>query len=244
MIPDFDTFCTWMFVIVDEVWQQLAPRFARPGPVPDCSDRELLTLFLVSECLGWDVETEALSQWQAHRDLFPHLPSQSRANRRRRNVRLGFNLVRQVVLRVLDVAQDHQCAIDSLPVPVMAFHTVPSSASRADWQAAGATFGRHTTKRQTIFGYKLHLLVTLNGVIVDFELAPANVADITAGYELLAEHQELVVIDDKAYIGHVQATDLRERTGSMVVTGTRRTQHQPTWTRTMLRLGNMVLVNV
>jgi Transposase DDE domain len=224
MIADFETLCTWMYVIVDEIWQQLAPQFARPGPPPRCSDSELLTLFLVSECLGWDVETEALSQWQAHRDLFPQLPSQSRANRRRRSLQLGFNLVRQAVLQVLDVAQDRQCAIDSLPVPVMAFHTVPTS--RAEWRAAGATFGRVTTKRQTIFGYKLHLLVTLNGVILDFELAPANVADITAGYELLAEHQELLVIGDKAYIGTARAAELRAQTGTRVVTSTRRTQQQ------------------
>ncbi len=224
MIADFETLCTWMFVVVDEIWQQVAPRFARPGPAPRCSDSELITLFLVSECLGWDVETEALSQWQAHRDLFPSLPSQSRANRRRRSLQLGFNVVRQVVVQLLDIAQDRQCAIDSLPVPVMAFHTVPTS--RADWRAAGATFGRVTTKRQTIFGYKLHLLVTLNGVILDFELAPANVADITAGYELLANHQDLVVIGDKAYIAKERAADLRAQTGSIMVTGTRRTQHQ------------------
>lgn len=225
MIPDFETFCTWMFVIVDDMWQQLAPRFARPGPAPDCSDSELLTLFLVSECLDWDVETEALSHWQHHRDLFPHLPSQSRANRRRRNLQLGFNLVRQMVLRVLDVAQDHQCAIDSLPVPVMAFHTVPTSTARAAWQTAGAAFGRVTTKRQTIFGYKLHVLVTLNGVILDFELAPANEADIIVGYELLADHQALVVIGDKAYIGAERAEALRAQTGTVVMTGTRRTHH-------------------
>jgi hypothetical protein len=106
----------------------------------------------------------------------------------------------------------------------MAFHTVPTS--RADWKAAGATFGRVTTKRQTIFGYKLHVLVTLNGVILDFELAPANVADITAGYELLAEHRNLVVIGDKAYIGTERAAELRAQTGNEVVTGSRRTQHQ------------------
>ena len=224
MIANFETLCTWMYVIVDEIWQQVACDFARPGPAPKCSDSELLTLFLVSECLGWDVETEALSQWQAHRDLFLALPSQSRANRRRRDLQLGFNLVRQAVLRLLDVAQDRQCAIDSLPVPVMAFPTVPTS--RADWKAAGATFGRVTTKRQTIFGYKLHLLVTLTGVILDFELAPANVVDITAGYELLADHQNFVVIGDKAYIGTTWAAELRAQTGTVVITSTRRTQHQ------------------
>jgi len=30
-------------------------------------------------------------------------------------------------------------------------------------------------KKCTIFGYKLYLLTTLNGVILDFVLAPANV---------------------------------------------------------------------
>ena len=43
-----------------------------------------------------------------------------------------------------------------------------------DWAAFGATFGRVASKNQTIFGYKLHLLITLSGVILDSELAPAN----------------------------------------------------------------------
>jgi len=58
------------------------------------------------------------------------------------------------------------------------------------WRAAGATFGKVSSKKQTIFGYKLHLLVTLGGVILDFELAPANVYDLTVEAELLAEQRE------------------------------------------------------
>ena len=64
-----------------------------------------------------------------------------------------------MVLRVLDVAQDGPCVIDSLPVPVVQFHLVP--ASTGDWDAHGATFGRCATKKQTIYGYRLHLLITL-----------------------------------------------------------------------------------
>ena len=37
-------------------------------------------------------------------------------------------------------------------------------------------FGKVVTKKQTSFGYTLHLLVTFNGVILDFHLAPAHVA--------------------------------------------------------------------
>jgi len=173
MINNFDDFCLWTYVVVDEVWQRIAPLFRRPGPAPDCSDSELLTLVLVGECRGWAMETEFLSQWREHRDLFPVLPSQSRLNRRRRQLTDAFNLIRRAILGLLDAAADHQGVIDSLPVPALAFHLVPGSSAKADWQAAGAAFGKHPqagtrTKKQTIFGYKLHLLITMGGVILDF----------------------------------------------------------------------------
>src|SRR5579859_1835761 len=99
MIRDFDEFSLWMYVIVDEIWQQIAPWFRRPGPTPVCSDSELITMVLIGECRGWDLETNLLSEWAAHRDLFPRQPSQSRLNRRRRHLMAAFNLIRQVVLR-------------------------------------------------------------------------------------------------------------------------------------------------
>lgn len=206
MIHDFDDFCTWMYVVVDDVWQQVAPLFKRPGPQPVCSDSELMTMALVGECRGWDVETELLSHWQEHKDLFPHIPSQSRFNRRRRNLMYALNLIRRIVLHWLDVAQDRQCLIDSLPIPVVQFHLVPSSTG--DWAAYGAMFGKVPSKKQTIFGYKLHLLITCGGVILDFELAPANATDLEVGFEMLAEHMDLDVLGDKAYISAEKAAKL------------------------------------
>ena len=70
----------------------------------------------------------------ALRDLFPHIPSQSRFNRRRRALMDAFNLIRQVVLSTLDLSADGQAAIDS--VPVVKFHLVPGSTG--DWAAHGA----------------------------------------------------------------------------------------------------------
>jgi transposase len=226
MIDDFDDFCVWTYVVVDEIWQRLAPWFRRPGPAPDCSDSEVLTLALVGECRGWDLETELLSQWREHRDLFPVLPSQSRFNRRRRNLADAFNLVRRAILGLLDAAADHQGVVDSLPVPVIAFHLVPGSAAKADWQAAGAAFGKVTTKKQTIFGYKLHLLITLGGVILDFALAPANAADLTVGEELLRNHANLDVIGDKAYISDAVAAALWEQRQIALLTVPRRNQQR------------------
>ena len=206
MIEDFDEFCLYVYVIVDEICQQLSPFLKRSGPTPVCSDSELIAMTLISECKGWDVETELLSNWQSHRDLFPHIPSQSRFNRRRRNLMFIFNRIRRILLSWIDVAQDNQCVIDSLPIPVVNFHLVPSSTG--DWRAYAARFGKVPSKKETIFGYKLHLLVTMGGVIVDFVLAPANATDLNAGLDMLFEHTDLTVIGDKAYISAEQAAEL------------------------------------
>jgi len=198
MIDGFDDFCLLVFVIVDDIMRQLGPMLKRPGPQPECSDSEVITMQLVGECRGWDIETEMLSNWKEHRDLIPHIPSQSRFNRRRRLLAGVVNVLRQVILQTLDVAQDPQCAIDSLPIPVVEFHLVPGASS--EWAAHAATFGKVPSKKVTIFGYKLHLLVTLSGVILDFVLAPANANDLTVAPELLENHFHRDVIGDKAYV--------------------------------------------
>lgn len=97
-----------------------------------------------------------------------------------------INWIRRILLSWIDVAQDPQCIIDSLPIPVVNFHLVP--ASTGDWRAYEARFGKVPSKKETIFGYKLHLLVTMSGVILDFVLAPANETDLNAGLDMLFEH--------------------------------------------------------
>jgi len=161
---------------------------------------------LISECKGWDMETDLLSNWQSHRDLFPHIPSQSRFNRRRRNLMFIINQIRRILLSELDLTQDDQCVIDSLPIPVVQFHLVP--ASTGDWRAYGANIGKVSSKKQTIFGYKLHLLVTMGGLILDFVLAPASITDLEAGMDILSEHTNKQVIGDKAYISAAKAAEL------------------------------------
>ena len=106
----------------------------------------------------------------------------------------------------LDVSQDCHCAIDSLPVPVVQFHLV--LVSTRDRQAYGATYDRASSKKVTIFGYKLPLLITLGGVILDFELTPADEGDLAVSAELLAQHTDLTVYGDKGYISAGVAAEL------------------------------------
>ena len=149
---------------MDDIWQQIAPLFDRPRSEPLCSDSELLSMALIGEYRGWDLETEMLSQWREYHNLFPNIPSQSRFNRRCWNLMYAFKLIHQVILKSLDIAQDRQSAIDSLPLPVVQFYLV--SGLTGDWQAFAATYSKVPSKKQTIFGFKLHLLITLGGLIL------------------------------------------------------------------------------
>jgi hypothetical protein len=203
----FEDFCLWTYCLVDELWGRIAPQCRRPGPAPACSDPELITMALVGECQGWDQETELVSHWRRHRDLFPRQPERSRFNRRRRQLAGAIDALRRLILQVLDLARDRQCALDSLPIPVIRFHLVPAG-NRAEWQAFGASFGKVASKKATIFGYKLYLLVTLSGVILDFVLAPANVAELRVGEELLREHADLAALGDKAFVSKAVAERL------------------------------------
>jgi hypothetical protein len=225
MITDFEDFCTWMYMLVDDIWQKIAPLYRRPGPEPvGCSDSELMTLAIVGECREWDKETNLLAEWRAYPHLFPSLPERTRFNRRRRHLMFAINHTRQIVLRVLDIAQEQQCVIDSLPVPVVQFHLVP--ASTGDWDVHDAAFGYCASKKQMIYGYRLHLLITVGGVILDFELTPANVDDRQAATDILTAHRGLTVIGDKAYIDATLAAMIWEQHQIRLITLPRRNQRQ------------------
>jgi Transposase DDE domain len=238
MITNFADFCLWGLVLVDDAWKQIAPLLRRPGPAPACTDSELITLALLGECRGLDKETELLSFWRepAQRALFPHVPERTRCNRRRRALAAAINLLRQISLRSLDLVADGQCVIASLPIPVMQFHLVPGGSR--EWAAQGATYGKCASKKQTIYGYKLHCVRTLGGVLLNFELAPANASDLEAGAELLRELRERLVIGDKGYISAELAAELAGP-GVELLTLPRRNQKQQV-SRAVRRLINGV----
>jgi len=208
MITDFEDFVTWMFVTIDDLWQQIAPLYARPGPDPtSCSDSELITVIIASECRGWDRATHLHAEWQAYRHLVPKFPERSRLNRRRRNLMYAINHIRQIALAGLDVAQDAYGAIEGLPLPVMKFHLAPQRTR--DWDAHGATFGYCASKKQTYFGYRLNLVVTLGGIILDFELTSANADERDAAEDLLPFHPGRTYLGDKGYVSADLAAQLQ-----------------------------------
>jgi hypothetical protein len=202
MIESFVDLCTAVYVLVDDRYQVVAAAYDhRPGPDGACRDSEVITLTLVAELVGLDEETRFLAYIRRnHPTLFPELPDRSRYNRRRRHLvevtnRIRLALARDVLLHLTPEDRD-LAVIDSLPVPVVGF----AHARGAHRWYGEARYGHNAAKHQTFYGYKLHLLATASGVVLDFALVPANIADGTLTEQLLIGQRDLIVLGDKAYL--------------------------------------------
>ena len=49
MITEFDDYVTWMYVLIDDIRQQIGPLYERSNPDPECSNAELITIAIVGE---------------------------------------------------------------------------------------------------------------------------------------------------------------------------------------------------
>ncbi len=239
MIHTFADLCTYVYVIVDELYQVVAaPHDHRPGPRSEFSESDVITLTLVAERLGLDKETSMLAYVKRnHHALFPLLPARSRYNRRRRALTEVTNRIRggllHLVLGHLTPEERDLCVIDSLPVPVVGFHH-----ARGEHRRYGeASYGYVASKKQPVFGYKLHLLVTHTGLILDFALAPANQSDGALTEQLLIDKQWLTVLGDKAYL-HAALQDLLAWRSDLVLLTPKRANQREQWPAALTRAIN------
>ena len=97
--------------------------------------------------------------------------------------------------------------IDSFPVPICHF----ARAYRCQRLAEESAFGYDEMNKQTFYGLRAHLRVCWPGVIVEMDLAPANVHDLRLAEELLEGAQEEGwVLGDRNY----WSPELTERLGA------------------------------
>ena len=176
MAPDLDTFLVTVYTAVDTRYQQdiAAMLPPRPGPAPQMSDSEVLTLLLVGQWRG--SSERALLRWarQHLRAYFPVILSQSAFNRR---VRQLGPIVTQLMLALADVleaaASPYQI-VDTTPVPLA--RQCRGERHRL-FAADEAAVGRGGSDRRYYYGCSLLLAVASDGPITGFVLAPADTQD-------------------------------------------------------------------
>lgn len=195
---------TIVFYYVDEFYQKVHSFVDRPGPKPTFSDSEVITLTLVNQMV-----TNSETAWynfvsRNYKPLFPKLIERSRFHRRSKSLFKLTNLIRQMLLCELGITRQIWYLMDSMPLPVCGY----SRAGRTHNLAAqfGVThqemYGHCAAKKENFYGFRLHLMVTTQGVAAHFVVAAASHHDVTIAPELLETYRsEVIVGGDKGYVG-------------------------------------------
>lgn len=102
---------------------------------------------------------------------------------------------------------DEIVIIDSLPLPLCQ----PIRNHRVSIFNGLGDIGYNASKQLWFYGFKIHMLVTLSGYILNYVIIPASVHDIRAVHELIAGCQQSVILADLGYLSRKLKADLVEK---------------------------------
>jgi hypothetical protein len=195
---------TVSFFYVDEFYQKVAYLVERPGPKPAFSDSEVITLTLINHMVT-DSETAFYDFVKRnYKRLFPQLIERSRWHRRSKSLFKLTNLIRQMLLVHLGVDRHMWYIMDSMPIPVCGYTRAGRQHNLAAEFAIthAQMYGHCAAKKEDFYGFRLHLMVTTEGIPAHFVVAAASHHDVVIGPELLETYrQQIVVGADKGYVG-------------------------------------------
>ena len=229
---DKATVLTTIFTIVDDAMKEspkIQQALIRPGPKPNLSHSGVVTIALYQELIG-DPREDHFFRLHATglREYFPGLNERSRYNRRKRDLWSVTLAVRMSLLIALGASEADTAVIDSAPTPCVGYKR-----SKLATDFAGSShYGVCSSKAMKYYGVKLHNLVTLTGVILDFMLTSAAPHDSQPVMEFLEQHSEklIEVLGDKAYNGELLQAMAREELG-IHITAPRRVDQKKVGTR-------------
>jgi hypothetical protein len=219
MLPTEDLFVHVYVLVDDAVISGAIAIPPRPGPVPACSDAELLAIALVRHLLGRRSEAGFLAEVRrGWGHLFPALPHQSEANRRIRWLWGAFEQFRAELVGRLPADDCQQVDTSALPVK----H--PSRVRGADgWVGPGnglaARFGRDGAHAEWFYGFRLAVKTDPGSRVVRaWGIVPAAVNERDVAEDLLQAGpppRDLLV--DKGFAGKAFAARQAARgTGVLV----------------------------
>ena len=176
---------------------------------PKLSDNEIITLSICQECLSIDSENWFLAKLKSdYRTGFTKLVHITNYNRRRKRLSPWTQEVNKILSGKLRQGED-AFIVDSIPVPVCKIvREKQLKICRENFETAPDK-GYSAIFKQYYIGYKLHLLIGVNGVYADMEMTKASVHD--AHYLNEIKHSGInncLLLGDKGYISEKWQLDL------------------------------------
>ena len=165
-----------VFCLVDDELQALGlGRLRRRGPRPALSDSEVITMELVGEFWKLDTDKDLFHFFRTyHRREFPALAGLTRTTFARQAANL-WAVKRRIQQRLAACLAegDPVWLVDSLPIDACQF----ARATFCQRFAGQADYGYCHLRKRTFYGFRLHLRVSRDGVILGYQLAPARASE-------------------------------------------------------------------
>ena len=197
------------YVKIDELCHQFVPpevTFRRHILDAKLSDPEIIKINICGELAGIDSENAWFSFVKKdYRYLFPKLCSRIRFNRTRRALLQTTELLRQEMISAFPIPSSQYFVIDSFPLAVCKFGRARYCRS---FRGHGADYGKCPSKKETYFGYKVHVMITLEGYITTFEITPASTDDWESLRDIVDGQSGLVILGDKGNVGEALTREL------------------------------------
>jgi hypothetical protein len=237
-----EAFLLVLYCIVDEWYQQNAPRYlaGKVGTKPEFSDSEVLTLMLAQHWCGFQKEATWLRfVTNNYPSMFPRLLHQSQFNRRARNLCWLLEAMRKDFLRQMRAFEDAIRLIDGTPVHVRHWRRH----GKTHLYLPDAQLGHCAAKKETYYGYRLVCLTTLEGLITDWELLPATEDEREAAMDLLYDYRNLNVLGDKGFLDKLRQALLWQERRVALLTPKRKNQKEQNtagWDATMNRVRRLI----
>ncbi|AZZ58971.1 IS982-like element ISRa1 family transposase [Riemerella anatipestifer] len=171
---------------------------------PKMSDLEVISLNITAEYLSIDSELQ----------LFRKLPNslinkieRSVYNKRKRRLSLRTEQIRQRISMEFNEFEDI-FIVDSMPMKVCENARSTRSKICKEQSYSSPTYGYCASQKLYFYGYKLHAVCSLNGVIKNFDISPASVHDIHYLKDIGEQMRNCTLIGDRGYLSAKVQIDL------------------------------------
>ena len=180
----------------------------RRGVVPTFSDLEVIALSITAEAFGIDSENYLFNRLNKEcPGAIPNLITRRQYNQRRKLTSQLGEYIRKAIACAIDGGESVFC-IDSKPVKVC-------QNARANRCAMGKTdidrapaWGYCASQNMHYYGYKLHALCGISGVIHSYDMTAANVHDLHYLNDVQWEYHDCMILGDKGYLSAPVQLDL------------------------------------
>jgi hypothetical protein len=195
----------------------------RKGPKPKFSDAQVIALNLTAECLMVDSENYLFKLLHKRRQYFTNLIDRCNYNRRKKYLFKYMDILRKHLAQSLCLGED-AFVVDSMPLAICRFSRAKRTKICRESYESTPDYGFCAAQDTTYFGYKLHSISSVNGVITDFDLSKASTADIHFLNDVKEKYPNCLFLGDKAYLSDSLQTSLFEEQGLLLKTPMRMNQ--------------------